>query len=68
MRPRPAPISPEEYLRLEELNPFKSEYVDGEIYARSGAKRRHNVLATNLLYHGSMQPRHARVVRCSVRT
>jgi Uma2 family endonuclease len=27
----------------------KHEYVDGEVYAMSGASRRHNLLATNLL-------------------
>ncbi|MDO9227181.1 MAG: Uma2 family endonuclease [Pseudomonadota bacterium] len=36
---------PEEYLRLEETGEIKHEYVDGEIYAMSGASRRHNMIA-----------------------
>ena len=37
--------SPEDYLRLEETGEIKHEYVDGEIYAMSGASRRHNMIA-----------------------
>jgi Uma2 family endonuclease len=51
MQPKPAPVSPEEYLRREEANPFKSEYVDGEIYAMSGATRRHNLVVSSLVRH-----------------
>ncbi|MDP2832723.1 MAG: Uma2 family endonuclease [Pseudomonadota bacterium] len=39
--------TPEEYLRLEETGEIKHEYVDGEIYAMSGASRRHNMIAIN---------------------
>ncbi len=39
--------SPEDYLRLEETGGIKHEYVDGEIYAMSGASRRHNMIAGN---------------------
>ena len=53
MQARPARISPEEYLSWEQRNEYKSEYVDGEIYAMSGANRRHNVLCTNMLYHAA---------------
>jgi Uma2 family endonuclease len=38
-----------EYLEREEINPVKCEYVDGEVYAMSGAKRRHNLIASNLV-------------------
>lgn len=51
MQPKPAPVSPEEYLRREEANPFRSEYVDGEVYAMSGAKRRHNLIVSSLVRH-----------------
>jgi len=39
--------SPEDYLRLEATGEVKHEYVDGEIYAMSGASRRHNMIAIN---------------------
>lgn len=39
--------SPEDYLHLEETGEIKHEYVDGEIYAMSGASRRHNMIAGN---------------------
>jgi Uma2 family endonuclease len=50
MQPKAAPLSPAEYLDREEKSPVKCEYVNGEIYAMSGAKRRHNLIAANLLY------------------
>ena len=50
MRPKPAPLSPTEYLDREEKSPVKSEYVNGEIYTMSGAKRAHNLIASNLVY------------------
>ncbi len=49
MEPKPARLSPAEYLEREEKNPVKCEYVDGEVYAMSGAKRRHNLIASNLV-------------------
>lgn len=53
MQARPARISSDEYLRWEAQNEYKSEYVDGEVYAMSGANRRHNVLCSNMLYHAA---------------
>lgn len=49
MQPKPAPLSPAEYLEREQRSPVKCEYVDGEIYAMSGATRRHNLITSNLL-------------------
>ena len=40
-------ISPQEYLRLERQAECKSEYLNGEIFAMSGASRRHNLLTVN---------------------
>ena len=51
MQPKPAPLTPAEYLAREEKSPVKCEYVDGEIYAMSGAKRAHNLLCSNLVFH-----------------
>lgn len=45
--PRPR-ISPEEYLALERQAETKSEYLDGEIFAMTGASRKHNRLNLNL--------------------
>jgi Uma2 family endonuclease len=50
MQPKPAPLSPAEYLDREETSPVKCEYVNGEIYAMTGAKRAHNLIASNLVY------------------
>jgi Uma2 family endonuclease len=41
-------ISPEEYLRLERQAEYKSEYLNGEIFAMSGASRNHNLIAGNI--------------------
>ena len=41
-------LSPEEYLILEEKNPLKHEYINGEIYAMAGASDRHVTIAGNL--------------------
>ncbi|MBP7284152.1 MAG: Uma2 family endonuclease [Leptospiraceae bacterium] len=38
----------EEYLNLEREAPYKSEYYKGEIFAMAGARRKHNLLVTNL--------------------
>lgn len=40
--------SPEEYLALERAAEYKSEYVDGHIYAMTGASHEHNVIAFNI--------------------
>ena len=41
-------VSPQEYLRLERQAEYKSEYLNGEIFAMSGASRKHNLLTTNI--------------------
>lgn len=41
-------ISPEEYLKLEELSPVKHEYIRGEVYAMAGASDAHVTAAGNL--------------------
>jgi Uma2 family endonuclease len=42
-------LTPEEYLEIERAAERKSEYHEGEMFAMAGAKRAHNLLATNLL-------------------
>jgi Uma2 family endonuclease len=41
-------ISPEEYLQLEEKSDLKHEYIDGEVYAMTGATDAHVTVAGNL--------------------
>lgn len=45
------PLTVEEYLAFEETSPVRHEYVDGEIYAMTGATRRHSQIATNIAGH-----------------
>jgi Uma2 family endonuclease len=42
-------ISPEEYLKSEELSPVKHEYIRGEIYAMAGATESHVTICVNLV-------------------
>jgi len=42
-------VSPEEYLTIERNAEFKSEYVDGVIYAMAGGSERHNLIAANII-------------------
>ena len=41
-------VSAEEYLRLERQSEYKSEYVNGEIFAMTGASLKHNLIAGNI--------------------
>jgi len=43
-----ARLTPEEYLRIERAAEWKSEYIDGEMFAMAGASPRHVLIATNL--------------------
>jgi Uma2 family endonuclease len=40
--------TPEEYLALDRKAEYKSEYVNGRIYAMSGASKEHNLIAGNV--------------------
>jgi len=41
-------ITPSEYLALERKAEHKSEYLNGEIFAMTGASRKHNLVAGNI--------------------
>lgn len=41
-------LTVEEYLAFEETSDIRHEYVGGELYAMSGATRRHNTIALNI--------------------
>ncbi len=51
---RLAYVTIEEYLKAEETASVKHEYVDGRVFAMSGANRRHNIIAGNIftVLHG----------------
>jgi Uma2 family endonuclease len=42
-------LSPEEYLRIERAAAWKSEYVDGEMFAMAGASPRHGFIVGNVV-------------------
>jgi Uma2 family endonuclease len=42
-------ISPERYLEIERAAEFKSEYYNGEMFAMSGAREAHNLIAANAI-------------------
>jgi len=55
--------TPEEYLDIERNAEYKSEYLNGEIFAMSGASRKHNLIVGNISagLHGQL-----RKCRCEV--
>jgi Uma2 family endonuclease len=44
-----ARLTPEEYLRIERAAEWKSEYLDGEMFARAGASLQHTLITGNLV-------------------
>ncbi|CAK0779526.1 Uma2 domain-containing protein [Gammaproteobacteria bacterium] len=42
-------ITPEQYINQERASHFKSEYLNGEIYAMAGSSREHNQIASNIV-------------------
>lgn len=46
--PGATPLTPEAYLEAEQTSPVKHEYVRGELFAMSGARKAHATLALNL--------------------
>ncbi len=42
-------LTEQEYLKLERAAEYKSEYIDGQIVAMSGASRQHSALSINLI-------------------
>ena len=56
-------LTPEEYLEIERKAEFKSEYFNGEMFARAGAGESHNLLVGNLytLLRTQLRPRGCRI-------
>jgi Uma2 family endonuclease len=42
-------LTPQEYLAAERATEIKSEYFNGEMFAMSGASRKHNLIVTNIV-------------------
>lgn len=42
-------LTPEEYLRIERAAEWKSEYIDGEMFAMAGASPRHAIISANVV-------------------
>lgn len=56
-------MTPQEYLRWEEKQPIKYEYINGEVYAMTGGTLPHNSIALNL---ASALKNHLRSQGCKV--
>jgi Uma2 family endonuclease len=52
-------LTPQDYLAWERQQETRHDYVNGEIYAMTGASRKHNVICANLLasLHGQLRER-----------
>ena len=50
-------LSAEEYLTIERKAEYKSEYVDGVMYAMAGSSERHNLIAGNIITELNIQLR-----------
>ena len=50
-------VSVEQYLKEEELSDIRHEFVDGQVFAMTGASEAHNVIGGNLhaLLHAKMR-------------
>ncbi len=61
--------TPDEYLTLERKAEYKSEYVNGAIFAMSGASERHNVIVLNIgaSLHAQFRNRPCRVYASDMR-
>lgn len=62
-------ISRDEYLAIERQAPCKNEYFNGEMFAMSGASRRHNLIAVNITatLHTRLQDRPCEVYTSDMR-
>src|SRR5437763_4654499 len=56
-------LSAEEYLAIERKAEYKSEYVDGVMYAMAGSSERHNLIAGNIITDLNIQ---LRTIPCKV--
>jgi len=64
-----ARLTPQEYLDIDRKAEYKSEYFDGEMFAMSGARRSHNLVAMNVgaNLHGQLRGRPCEVYPSDMR-
>jgi Uma2 family endonuclease len=62
-------LTPEQYLEIERKAEYKSEYYAGEMFAMSGAKEAHNLVAVNLTIElgRQLRPRRCRLYPSGMR-
>ncbi|WP_129632165.1 Uma2 family endonuclease [Candidatus Oscillochloris fontis] len=62
-------ITEQEYLEVERTSTSKHEYLDGQIYAMSGASRIHNLIAGNTLaaLHGQLRQKPCQIFPSDMR-
>ena len=62
-------LTPEEYLALERQAETRSEYLNGELFAMSGASRRHNLITVNITagLHAQLRQRPCEVYASDMR-
>jgi Uma2 family endonuclease len=62
-------LTPQAYLEQERLTEGKNEYIDGEIFAMSGASPAHNLIVMNIgaALHGQLKKRPCRVYPSDLR-
>lgn len=56
-------MTAEQYLKSEERASVRHEYIDGQVFAMSGATRRHNIITLNI---SAMIRSHVKVTHCRV--
>jgi Uma2 family endonuclease len=47
--------TPDAYLEIDRQSAFKNEFVDGQIFAMTGASRKHNLITSNVNYSLNLQ-------------
>jgi Uma2 family endonuclease len=66
----PLALSEAEYIAFERANEIKHEYLDGHVYAMTGASRVHNLICTNLVaaLHSQLRPTSCEIYQSDMRT
>ena len=62
-------LTVDEYLAFEESSPVRHEYVDGQVFAMTGVRYRHNIIAGNIfaILHSHVRGSHCRATVSDVK-